>query len=170
MPTFQAIQTVTLTSTQTGITFSSIPATYDDLMLWVSARSDNGTWGGFEVKPNNSRTADRRRMGGANNGTFSEGTNHMVDAMYWNIPGDTTNWYGGGWAYFANYTHPTNRKTYWADSIRPNNAGDTALLFNLVWSNQTGAITSIVLETPTIVALSGWLAGSTATLYGIKNG
>jgi hypothetical protein len=148
------------------IDFTSIPATYTDLIIKGSIRTAlpaqlvqslliqfNGTTTNYSY----------RLLQGAGSGTpgsFNNTTRYFGDAP---AASSTANTFGNLEIYIPNYAGSTN-KSYSADSVTEHNGTDA--LANLdagLWSN-TAAITSISLS-----AANSFVQYSTATLYGIKN-
>jgi len=150
------------------IDFSSIPNTYTDLCLKVSARSNSGGAvgsDGIKLEVNNSTTNFSRRLllaYGTTTATGS-GTDNYSGAALISSPG-TTSTFGSTEFYFPNYTSSTN-KSFSIDSVMANNS-TTANEINLVanlWS-QTDAINQLTLKT---VSGSTFAQYTTAYLYGI---
>jgi hypothetical protein len=167
--TYKKIASVTVTAAggAANIEFTSIPSTYDDLVVKFSLRSArSGTWrDGMKVSFNGSTSNFTYRMleatGGGTPGSYS-----ASDGMVGNIPAATAtaSTFGSFELYVPNYKGSTN-KSYSGDSTQPNNSSNDQTL-NMVaglWSN-TAAITSL-----RITADNGNLVQySTATLYGIS--
>jgi hypothetical protein len=170
--TYVAIATVTVGSGGTSyIEFTSIPATYTDLLLKCSLRSNRTDavidTVGLRFNGNSSASYNMIRLTGtgaaASSGSGSGDTSLFLD----NPPTDgaTASTFGNSEYYIPNYAGSTN-KSVSADSVSENNATTAyARLTAGLWSN-TSAITSIRL-TPDTGTL--WNQYSTATLYGIKN-
>ena len=162
--TYTAIATVTVGSGGAStIEFTSIPATYTDLAISVSARETSGASGVAYVKPNGSTSNLSRRILyglGSSNGSGT-GTDW---AFYINKSDSTASTFGNTLIYIPNYTS-SNNKTASIDSVNENNATSAFMLLGAnLWSN-TSSITSITLS-----ADGGSFAQySSATLYGIKN-
>jgi hypothetical protein len=162
--TFSLIQAVTVGSGgQTAIDFTSIPGTYTDLVLKLSARATSTN---IDVKMNfNSITTGYSRLNINGNGS-SVSSSSASDAWIGPIDGSgqAANIFGNTEIYIPNYSGSTN-KSYSIDSIVEDNASLAFATFIAgLWSN-TAAITSISLS-----ALSSSLTfaqHSTAYLYGI---
>jgi len=150
-----------------GMSFSSIPGTYTDLIVKFSGRNNfagdnlvflsiNGTTS-LQTSSWLSGTGTATSQGSATSGLFSYYIARTSDA------GNTSNTFGIGEVYISQYAS-SNYKCISVDSAQENNA--SAAYANLsanLWSS-TSAITSL-----TISAQDGWLQYSTAYLYGIKN-
>jgi len=144
------------------IDFTSIPSTYTDLCLKVSARA-TATDTPVKVEYNGvtSSYSWRRIFGSGSAASSLSGT----DAFYFWIAtlSQTANTFGSGELYIPNYAGATN-KSISTESLNENNATAAEMFMTAaLWSN-TAAITSIKM-TP----LTGNFAQySTATLYGIS--
>jgi hypothetical protein len=140
-----------------NITFSSIPATYTDLVIQYSLRGNNLE--GVYVQFNGSTASFAGRY------LYSDGTAPAsgVLARYLGSINAAASAFTNGSLYIPNYAGSTN-KSYSVDEVYDQNS--TAGYANLVaglWSN-TAAITSVTLE-----AASSLTQYSTAYLYGVKN-
>lgn len=159
------MQLITTTTVGAGgassITFSSIPGTYTDLVLTLSARATstsgtvtlnlNGSATGFTFRNLQSTHAAMQSQ----NGTTNIG----------NVPisTDTANTFGNMQIIFPNYAGSTN-KPYQAQAMTENNATAAfTSLYTGTWSN-TSAITSITLN------LANFAQNTTASLYGVLKG
>lgn len=168
--TYTLISSNTLTTTTATVTFSSIPATFTDLVLRLSTRTDladtnvpiytrfNGdtasNYSGTFVQSNGAGTASGR---GSNQtflptGPYSEGTNY------------TSNVYASDELYIPSYLASQN-KPVGGFAVAENNAtGGHDIAYAGLWRN-TAAITTILLY-----PYSGnFVSGSSFYLYGIKN-
>ena len=161
------IETIELGSSQSSITFSSIPQDYDDLVVLIHARTDrageesevinlefNGTYtnlSSLELFGTGSGVGSNARTSRAG---FATGA------------GATANTFSSSQTYISNYTAAT-AKSFSADTVTENNATTAfqAIIANL-W-NDTSAVTSIRL-----FGFSGgsFVSGTTASLYGITAG
>lgn len=165
MPTtYKAIATVTVGSGgASSIDFTSIPATYTDLVLKFSLRNASGSNRQVRFKFNGTTSnMTYRLLYGDGSGAASENSTGIF--AYSNDGSNTANTFGNGEIYIPNYAGSTN-KSVSSDSVEENNATQaySGLAANL-WSD-TSAITSI-----SIIVNGGGniLQYSTATLYGIK--
>jgi hypothetical protein len=147
-----------------SIDFTSIPSTYTDLLLVVSARSLVVSVGdSTDIKFNNSSANFTRRTlygSGSAASSFANSDNDL-GAM----PGSTAtaNTFSTEQYYIPNYTGSTF-KSISVESIRENNTTAVDMLMVAGLWSQTSAINQI-----TISAASANLAQySTATLYGIS--
>lgn len=169
--TFKPIATTTVGSGgAANITFSSIPQTYTDLCILISARSEAA--GGFSdeiIKLNNATTTYTNKYiyaDGANafgSGAAYIGSGGFTGGMVGNT--STSNTFSNKCIYIPNYTASV-RKAYLVDSVTETNAS-TAYTHLLAGNYEsTSAITSIVLVTDSGV---DYAEHTTATLYGISN-
>jgi len=146
-----------------SMAFTSIPATYTDLVIKGSARINNASNIGFiYIKFNGSAASlTRRNLYGDGSGTASYlGSDGESAVMSGNSA--TASTFGSFDFYLPNYAG-SNNKSMSADSVSENNAtGASQNLAAILWSN-TAAITSITIE-----GLANFMQYSTATLYGIS--
>ena len=163
----QHIETIELGSSQSSITFSSIPQDYDDLVLKISARSDRAA----EVASQldllyNSSTANHSSVRLYGSGS-SVGSTTDTRPFAGIIPASasTTNTFSSETIYISNYT-ATQAKSISTDSVMENNA--TQSFQDLVaglW-NDTSAITSLEV----VDVQANFVSGSTFSLYGVTAG
>ena len=172
MPTtYEAIATVTVGSGgAASIDFTSIPATFTDLAIKLSARSNYSNvndYASFTINGNTASLSNRFLYAtGTTVGSGSYGS--PANKIQGTIGGATatSSTFGSFEMYIPNYAGSSN-KSISVDSVTENNAtnqGEFWLSAGL-WAN-TSAITSI-----NIAPYYGTLFAqySTATLYGIKN-
>ena len=163
--TYVAIATVTVGSGgAANIEFTSIPATYTDLLIKISARNETAGNSGIFIQFNGSTSNFTNKYLEANGSTVYSGS----FARYLGTEvaaGQTANTFSNGEVYIPNYVG-SNNKSFSADDVSENNATQAyATLTAGLWSNSS-AITSIKL---TLVGVEEFNQYSTATLYGIKN-
>lgn len=164
----QLIQTVTVGSGgAASIEFTSIPATFTDLCLVLSARSsrsasDDAILIQFNNQTTNFTVRELRGTGsGVNSNTFSTGFGGFIVGNT-----ATSNTFSSQSIYIPNYAGSTN-KSFSIDGVMENNA--TAALQGILaglWS-QTTAISSIKL---TLDTGPNFVQYSSASLYGILKG
>jgi hypothetical protein len=146
-----------------NMTFSSIPATYTDLCLKISGRTNVVDYNDFcKIQFNGVATNQTERT---LRGNGSAASSYSDTLIYSTTAGNTAtaNTFGNLELYIPNYAG-SNNKSLSMDGVGENNA--TAALAELtagLWSS-SAAITSI-----TLVPYTGtlWQQYSTATLYGI---
>ena len=165
--TYEAIATVTVGSGGAAdIEFTSIPATYTDLLVKVSARSTDGSWQGMYMRLNGATTNYSSIYLDGTGSSVGSGVITTTGLYISTIGGTnaTSSTFTNSEIYIPNYTS-SNNKSLSADGSAENNA--IAAYLNLIanlWSD-SAAITSILLYS----AAGNIAEYSTATLYGIKN-
>ena len=161
--TYTLISSVTVGSGGTGtIEFSSIPATYTDLVVNLSGRCDADDFNVYLRFNSSTSNYTQRRLQGT--GSAAESATDTNILMLSTRSSYTATTFSNGAAYIPNYAG-SNFKSFSGDTVTENNAasGNNLYLNAALWSN-TAAITSITL-TPS----SGDVAEySTFYLYGIK--
>ncbi len=168
--TYQLIASNVLGSSASSITFSSIPATYTDLVLRFSSRSDVGSAGlTLYLSPNASTSSDSTTILWAD-GTSAFSTRFSATGiglyMGWVNGTRTANTFSSAEIYIPNYAGSTNKVFSSAIAEESNSTADTRISATAgLWSN-TAAITSLVVK---ISAGVNFVSGSSFYLYGIKN-
>ena len=163
--TFELIASYAATGSVSTIDFTSIPSTYTDLCLKLSARSTSAGAEAVIIEFNGSTTgfSGRRLAGEVGSGVTSDSTTNIRAAI--DTAANTASTFASGEFYIPNYSGSTN-KSVSLDMVLENNA--TASLLSLVaglWSN-TAAISSIKLS---LNSGGSFVQYSTAYLYGVKN-
>jgi hypothetical protein len=154
-----------------SIDFTSIPATYTDLVLKISARSN---YAGVVETTNlqfngvTTMTYPARYLQGDGASATSATANVLASFPMGVVTGNTAtaSTFGSVDIYIPNYTDSSNQQSLSADSVSENNATTSyARLSAGLWQNNA-AITSI-----SIFPYLGtsWQEHTTASLYGIKN-
>ena len=166
--TYELIDKNILTSTQTSVTFSSIPSTYTDLILKLSVR-DSRTLEVSDIRFNFNGSGvgvniSGKYLYGSGSSTSSSNIGANGELAFGDGNASTSSVFGNAEVYIPNYAG-SNYKSISSDSVAENNgtAGYGLLLAGL-WSN-TAAINSIAMTPFT----SPFLSGSSFYLYGIKN-
>ena len=166
MATYQLISSVTVGSGgASSIDFTSIPQTYTDLKLVMSARDGDANWSDWVyIKFNNNTSSySYRLLQGTGTGVASyNGTSQYGgDIVAANATAST---FGNYEIYIPNYAGSTN-KSWSVDAVTEYNASTAiADLVAGLWSN-TAAINQITLTARN----ANFVQYSTAYLYGIKN-
>lgn len=171
MATYNLIQTVTVgAGGAASIEFTSIPQTYTDLQLLVSARSNRATDIRDEIHVRfNSNTSGYsvRTLRGDGSAVVSNTGSVSTALTRMDMPSSTAtaNIFGFMNMYIPNYT-TANQKAVSID-VAMENSAVTSYLYMIagLWAN-TAAITSI---TMTFEIGPLFLQHSSASLYGIKN-
>ncbi len=164
--TFELIASSTVGAGGTAnITFSSIPSTFTDLIIKLSARSsDSATSAGVVMQFNGSSSSLSYRLleGDGSTAASYNGTTGRVGVT--DAATSTASTFGSLEVYIPNYAGSTNKSSS-TDSVQETNATTAyADLSANLWSN-TAAITSIALT----LQAGSFVQYSTAYLYGVKN-
>ena len=172
-PNMVAIQTVTVGSGgAASIEFTSIPQTYTDLAIVLSARTNRTSPGsamndGALMTFNSSATSYSNRAlegNGASASSFT-GATTSIDLIQVTTDNVTASTFGNTLIYIPNYTS-SNNKSVSIDYVTENNATTALAGFTAaLWSN-SAAITSIKFV-PQVGTL--FKQYSTATLYGVTS-
>ena len=169
--TYELIEAKTLSSATASIQFTSIPQTYADLLLKVSARANvSGGWTNVMIGINGS-TSNITWLGLYGYSNTSKGSNtNSVSRVIGNANANssTANLFSNNELYIPNYTSAT-AKSFTSDSIVASNDSTNPILVldALLWNPATqAAITSLTL---TNSAPGDFVSGSTFYLYGINN-
>ena len=165
--TYVLIEGKSLSSNQSAIEFTSIPQTYSDLLLKVSAKSTRSSFGDLVMRFNSSTTGFvNARFGGPMSGspsTFSnssEWTNMSSD-------GQASQIFTNVDFYIPEYTS-SKYKTWSVDNVAENNDSSAYITMGCgTWEN-TAAITSIKLFDISDSSNNNLKTNSTVYLYGIK--
>lgn len=160
--TYEPIATTTLGSAQATVTFSSIPATYTDLVLITSGQVASGGSQAVRVRVGNGSVDSGNNysftyvLGSGAAGQSGRGTN--ASSMIINRTASSQ--IGSGIASFMNYANTTTNKTVISSGYDSTNF---AILQVNLWRS-TAAIDTITLF-PEVAATFN--SGFTFTLYGI---
>jgi len=171
------IQTVELTTTASSITLSSIPGTYDDLLLVVAARSDRNssdfyTNGKLGINGLTTGYYGIKLRSFTNGATMPDNSvTGLVDSVFsFSFPSATqvANTYGNTQFYFPNYAGSNQKAVSWDAT-----SGDDDVL-NL--SGQVSVNAGLNITTSPITSIevgiragdsANFVAGSVVSLYGI---
>ena len=148
------------------IDFTSIPSTYTDLCLKVSARGNYaGVGGTLKIEFNGSTSnLSSRLLEGSGSSAYSFSGSTTLQIAGGTNANNTASTFGNADFYIPNYAGSTN-KSVSIDGTGENNATENYQgLTAGLWSN-TAAITSIKL----IIVAANFVQYSTAYLYGVKN-
>jgi phage tail protein X len=147
-----------------SVTFSSIPATYTDLIIKASVRTNaGGTYDQLNWSFNGTTTGYTNRIlqgDGAGAASYNAATRELGIV---NGNTATASTFSNTELYLPNYTS-TNNKSYSIDTVTENNATTAYMQLDAGGSTLTSAINSIA-----ITAGSNFLQYTTFTLYGISN-
>jgi hypothetical protein len=159
--TYVLIEAKTLSSTQTSITFSSIPQTYTDLVLKMSSRLTSANVDNTITLNGSSTKSYGLRMYG--NGSNSSSDNAAGGGLA-NSSGYTASVFSNTEYYIPDYTGSKN-KNISIDAVTENN--DTQAYQN--FSSQVFTLTSGITSIQLTPVSGSYAIGSTFYLYGIKN-
>jgi hypothetical protein len=171
MPTFTQIGSAVVVGSggQASIDFTSIPATYTDLVVKLSLRVNAGS-GGYQtyVRFNGDTAANYnwRNLLGTGSAALSQNTSGDTGMRITmsNSSGDTASTFGNSELYIPNYSGST-AKSVSADGVSENNATSaTADLAAGLWTG-TAAITAVNI----FASGANFVQYSTAYLYGVSN-
>ena len=166
--TFQLINSYTIGSGGAStIDFTSIPSTYTDLVLKVSARKTSTGGANLQMQFNGTTTGYTQKtlIGGSTGSPNSYSDTSEIGFMYVNTSSDVANTFSITDIYIPNYAS-SNNKTISIDNVREDTAGGNTVLTVGTWAN-SAAINRLYLQ----IANGGGVFAqhSTAHLYGIKN-
>jgi hypothetical protein len=149
-----------------SVTFSSIPATYTDLVIKASTRS-TGAFADFKMQFNGDTGSNYPWRSVRGNGASIDNSTNTTTSLVIgesSSTGTTANTFGNQEIYIPNYRSAAY-KSGSVDSVSENNATTAYATFTAQLWNSTSAIISITLFSGT-----GNVAEySTFTLYGISN-
>lgn len=152
-----------------SIDFTSIPASYTDLLLKVSARRSDATEGYLSLRfnANSGSNYSNKTLRGTGSAVSSSSDSSATYLDLWVIPGTTytANTFGSTDIYIPNYTGSNNKSVSAENVAEGNNATMYMQITAGLWA-QTSAINQITLYA---AGASGTFEQySTAYLYGIK--
>jgi hypothetical protein len=167
---YNLISSQVLGSTASTVTFSSIPSTYSDLKLVVSARGDAAGQQTQIVIKINGDTATNYSLtnlaaGYASVSSSSYSNQTPPNILNFNASGSTASTFGSAEIYIPNYNSTGNKPFLILDTGENNSIGsnDIDAIANLY--RGTSGISSITLSPVT----GNFVANSSFYLYGIKN-
>lgn len=167
--TYQLISSVTVGSGGAAtISFTSIPATYTDLSLFISARDTAPSQSGdnFKIYFNSSNSNRSSKTFLSNGGSVQTFGTANSQTGYLNATTSLASTFGSALYYIPNYAG-TAVKVFGAESIMTDNNSGVQFGFDSCLWNVSTAITSITIETN--YASQTFVQYSTAYLYGISN-
>lgn len=172
--TYTLIASNTLSSSAASVTFSSIPATYTDLVLRVSARTDGSTiWSGdLELELNSSNNSSTLFSNTELTGSGASATSaRNSSSPRWygdggriDTAGNTSNTFSSDEWYIPNYAGNLNKVGGRFNVLEQNGTTAYINVSASLWRS-TNSITSIFLAS----YAGNYVAGSSFFLYGIKN-
>ena len=168
MATYTLISSNVLTTTAASVTFSAIPATYTDLVVRVSARSDRAnTQDDIRITFNSTTTNySYTYLRGNGSAVVSSSVNSDPWTWFGNIDAAnaTSGTFSNGELYIPSYTVSQNKPAS-AIMAMEDNATTAFMTANAnLWRN-TAAISSINFA----LGFGNFVSGSSFYLYGISN-
>ena len=169
--TYTLISSNVLSSSAASVTFSSIPTTFTDLVLRISARKDGGG-NTFKVQFNSDTATNYSNTtltGDSSAASSTRNTSQVyVRAHGANESTFTANTFGSSEIYIPSYRLSQNKPigNFGVQESNSATAGVVSMNANSgLWRN-TAAITSITINDP---ASGNFVSGSSFYLYGISN-
>jgi hypothetical protein len=165
--TFELIASSTVGSGgAANIDFTSIPSTYTDLVIKLSARSSDaavvaGAYPEFNGDTTSGNYTVIRLLGFGSSGTGSD-TNR--NALLISAANNTASTFGNGEIYIPNYAGST-AKSFSTDSVQETNATEAYMSIAANRWSGTAAINRVNIK----VAAGNFVQYTTAYLYGVKN-
>ena len=162
------IQHTELASAQGEISFSSIPATFDDLLLVISARNtqpraSGGQVGGLKFNGSTANQSLRILEGvGSSVASFTSTAN----SIWFSTSDDASGTFGSAMVYIPNYLSSANKSFSIEAVSEGNTTTQNQILTAGLWSSSS-AITALAFYPTVLGSLAQY---SSATLYGIKSG
>jgi hypothetical protein len=167
--TYIPIASTTLATTAASVTFSSIPATYTDLVLRISVRMSVSGPDNVNVKINSFINSHSYTHFYASNGSAASSRATGVGFFRLNniLPGteSTANTFGSGECYFPSYAGSANKTMGHFGAGESNSTTIPYITATAGLLSQTAAITSLTI-TP---AGGNFVSDSSFHLYGILN-
>lgn len=169
--TYELISSNVLTSSAASVTFSSIPATYTDLVIKCSARGSDSSVNNYAALRINSITSNYSEIylygsGSSPSGGTISGSNWTFGGGWFSSSTGTANTFGNTEIYIPNYAGSTNNKQAINLTAQENNTtGSNQVGFEGLLLQNTSAITSLTLT----ATGANFVAGSSFYLYGISN-
>lgn len=162
--TFKLIESKTLTSNQSAIEFTSIPQTYTDLCVVISARSTRSQPADVVIRFNNSSSnlINARFAVFTGSSVFTDGSEHTNFSSAF----ASANTFSNAIYYVYNYT-TSKYKTWTVDNAAANDGTLGVFSYGCgTWEN-TAAVTSIKITDIADGGVNNLITNSTAYLYGI---
>ena len=167
MATYTLISSNVLSSSAASVTFSSIPATYTDLVVRWSARCSTTTEN-VDIQLNAASTSYSITQvdGYGSSGTASSRstTDPGIRVYGMTQSGDTANTFGSAEFYLPNYAGSTNKPNS-TFAVTETNATQALIQAVAGLRSNTDAVTSLKLQTGS----GNFVSGSSFYLYGISN-
>jgi hypothetical protein len=163
--TYIALANLTLSGTDATVTFSSIPATYRDLVVVISTRSDTNAAAdnmGLYFNSDTGNNYSTLRMLGTGSTTVSGTAPTSARIAQLTVPAaNLSTQFGVATVHIMDYSATDKHKTV---LVRSNTAGDQVHAAAGRWAS-TNAITSVSIDL--YATSANFVSGSTFALYGI---
>jgi hypothetical protein len=156
--TYEKIETTTLGSAASSVTFSTIPGTYTDLVIIIAATQSSPNTCGIRFNGDTGSNYSATRLGADGSSALSNRWSNVTSA-YTFVQYTTQN------STIMNIQNYSNTTTYKTVLSRFNNAANFLGTYVALWRS-TAAITSLSLQDTD--GTTNFATGSTFTLYGIK--
>jgi hypothetical protein len=167
--TYTLISSNTLSSSAASVTFSSIPSTYTDLVLRISARTDasGGTYDSIYVYINSDTANASARTLYGNGATAGSGSLIAAQIRYSaDQGGNTSNTFSNVEIYIPSYT-ASQYKPFSSFQVIENNATTAYIASQATLYSQNTAISSLLIKADFYP--SNFVSGSSFYLYGIRS-
>jgi len=165
-PTYVAIAKQVLTGTQASVTFSAIPATYTDLMILCSVRTDRASTVDYTKIRFNGATVDTNLHSivlYSDGATVTSTASILVGRV--DAANNTANTFTNMEIYIPNYAGSTTKPVSSTSTSEDNSTTNAYAQITATLFNDTTAISSITL----LNTVGSFVSGSRFDLYGIKN-
>ena len=168
--TYTLISSVTVgAGGASSISFSSIPTTYTDLLVRVSARATSGGgWSDSTITFNGGTTYSSRYLYGDSSAANSGSSASAIVTRGANGNSTTANTFGNSDIYIPNYAG-SNAKSVSIDDVTENNSGATNSAITHLEAGLSASTTAINSITLTLGS-GNYVQYSTAYLYGLTKG
>jgi hypothetical protein len=158
-PTYTPLAEVTLSSSASSVTFSSIPATYRDLVVVFVAAGSTTLQGRVRLNGDTGSNYNYVRMSGSGSAATSASAASQTSGFLSAIAQATTT---GALQMNINIMDYSATNKHTTIISRADQSANGTEAFANRWAN-TAAVTSVQILTST----GNWASGTTATLYGI---
>ncbi len=169
--TYTLINSTSLSSSAASVTFSAIPATFDDLVLSISSRDSSDSAISEIIMRINGETGyptiySNTYLQGDGSSASSSRFSNSYTRQILNEPGTgyTASTFNSVEIYIPKYTNSSQNKPMSIYSVTETNATSAYMNVNAMLRSSTAAISSISLS-----SYNNFVSGSTFWLYGIKN-
>jgi hypothetical protein len=168
--TYTLIESQVLGSAAASVTFSAIPATYTDLVVRYSIRSNGTDISIIRINGSTSAVYSRTRLQGngssaSSNRDSSQTSMNLSNSTAYDV-GITSDVFSSGEIYIPSYGASQNKPISISNVMENNATYATTQAFSGLFSDTT-AITSLTLQNGLSTDL--FVANSSFYLYGIKN-